>query len=384
VQLAPARQVFSVLGGQAAGGRGYEYGLNEHQVAVSGVALPGRTPVETGLIGPQLVRLTLERSASARQAADFLTDVLDRLRESGQTQDGDYAFSIADPREAYVVETADCHWAYQEPREVRATSGVRIIRQDWDRISHGLAGQAIEQGLWPADGSKVDFSAVLPSDVPVRVEALRRWSRATVLLQEQNGHIDAGFIRQILRDHDDAGGLSSGALCRHNRSANETTVASMIATLDQRPDSLAWARCAFGPPCRCVHFSLFLDGEIPEAFLTGDNRSIFSLAIDCLEPPVPGRRERVELALQASVRLQENIDRETEEFLTEARRLKTEGWKDDLRRQATTFMKHQLEQFEAGVGDALRARPSVRPPFLKLRRSTQQEESSAVLAGYFG
>src|SRR6516165_9513511 len=65
VQLAPARQVFSVLGGQAAGGRGYEYGLNEHQVAVSGVALPGRTPVETGLIGPQLVRLTLERSASA-------------------------------------------------------------------------------------------------------------------------------------------------------------------------------------------------------------------------------------------------------------------------------------------------------------------------------
>ena len=110
----------------------------------------------------------------------------------------DHAFLVVDPAEAYAVETAGHHWVYQEIREVRAVTNARVIRQDWDRISHGLASYAISQRWWPDDGSKLDFAGALNEASGMQAAALRRWGRNTLLLMEQSGHIDVGFLRHLL------------------------------------------------------------------------------------------------------------------------------------------------------------------------------------------
>ena len=151
-----------------------------------------------GLTGPDLVRLALERCGSARQALDLLTDLLARHGECG-----DHNFLLADPHEAYTLEAAGRHWAAQEIHQVRAVGDAAVIRQDWYRLSAGLAGEAINSGWWPEDGSKLDFAGRPGRRASPAGSALRRWGRTTRLLEEQNGHIDAAFLRRLLADHYD-------------------------------------------------------------------------------------------------------------------------------------------------------------------------------------
>src|SRR5262249_29048507 len=152
-----------------------------------------------------------------------------------------------------------------------AVSDARVMRQDWDRIAPGLATYAIAKGWWPADGSKLDFVGALGEHYAEQAAGLRRWGRATLGLQQQNGHIDTAFIRRLLSDHDEVGWedgdptntndprkgtvpLREGDsplsrieepvfLCQHAVGfAGLATVASMVTRLSAEPRSraLAW------------------------------------------------------------------------------------------------------------------------------------------------
>src|SRR5262245_49609482 len=79
LDLPQVRHTFTAVGSQPAGSWGYLHGVNEHLVAAGCVPLAGEaTPVQTGLTGPDLVRLMIERSQTARQAVDLLIDLLGR------------------------------------------------------------------------------------------------------------------------------------------------------------------------------------------------------------------------------------------------------------------------------------------------------------------
>src|SRR5436309_10760021 len=63
-KLPQARRTFTVLGGQAHGDWGYLHGVNEHQVAAGCAAWRSKLAGSgQGLLGPDLVRLVLERAA---------------------------------------------------------------------------------------------------------------------------------------------------------------------------------------------------------------------------------------------------------------------------------------------------------------------------------
>src|SRR5262249_35250477 len=136
---------------------------------------------------------------------DHLTSLVERHGQgafpgSSAHAEHDCAFLVVDPTEAYAVETAGRYWVYQEVKEVRAVSDVRVIRQDWDRISEGLASYAINRGWWADDGSKLDFVGALGEDPVKQGPALRRWGQMTLLLMEQSGHIDTAFLRRLQSD----------------------------------------------------------------------------------------------------------------------------------------------------------------------------------------
>src|SRR5262249_51188246 len=142
-----------------------------------------------GLTGPDLVRLALERAATALQAVDVVTDLVGRHGPgvtASEVDEGDPVLILADGKEAYLLAACGTYWAVQEVREVRAQCDVCQLRQDWDRISPGLADLAIKSGWWPDDGSKLDFAGALVGEDVISGPGLRRWGRATVVLEQHN------------------------------------------------------------------------------------------------------------------------------------------------------------------------------------------------------
>jgi secernin len=374
VDLPQARRVYEVLGSQPAGLWGYDFGINENEVAAGWVTLPARFSCQRpGLQATELIRLVLERSRTARQGVDLLTDMVERFGQGGwetgsEKSEWDNAFLIADPTEAYAVETAGNHWAYQEIREIRVLSGVRVIRQDWDRVSRQLAAYAIGNRLWPGDGSKLDFAEVVGQDGLTRSGSLRRWARATQRMQQQNGHLDTAFIRRLLGDHPQGADAKdradhSASLCEHGRtSGDEVTTASIVAPLSSSPARLPMAWCCFGRPCTSIYFPVFLDGELPEAFQHGSQRSgraSFACDIATVSDQLSGEpRSRIAVR-ERFTSLQARLDEEAEEFTKEGAALRQRGATTLLQRQASLFMEHCVECFENVVSKSLSPRTLV-------------------------
>jgi secernin len=374
LELPQARRTYSVLASQPPGVWGYDHGVNEQQVAMGRAALHNRLRCQRPtLLGTDLVRLVLERARSARHAVDLFIDLVDRYGQGSfpdcpMPSEQDNAFLIADPHEAFAIETTGAHWVYQQVQQVRAVSNVSVVRQDWDRISHGLAGYVIAQGWWPADGSKLDFAGTLSEEPMGRDSAMRRWGRATFLLEQQNGHIDTAFVRRLLSDHYEgmhdevdpfAPGTSPRSLCRHAvRDADSATTASCVAVLDRDPAGLPVLWHAFGPPCLGVYFPLFLEGDVPEPFTHGAAEpagASLGERIARLHEQLRQDRDHWLLVQDRLGRLQARFDQETAEFLAEAGRLKQGGDMGRLRRQVGIFMQHHLECFEEVLGGILQS-----------------------------
>jgi hypothetical protein len=339
IVLSQARRTWTVLAGRCPGQWGYVHGLNEHGVSIGLTTIrTRRRDTAAALTGSDLVRLGLERAASARQAVDVMTDLASRHGQGSSAAEVDPAFLIADGREAFVVEMFGSHWALQHVGEVRAVSDVCHLRQDWDQLSHGLADLAIARGWWPADGSKLDFAAAVAHSDSEDIAPMRRWVRATLLLERDNGQIDLNLLRRVLGDHfedgDDEGDPAGReTLCRHAATPSETRTAASLITQAGPDDALPIAWYSFGPPCRNVYFPLFLMGELPIELQAAASERDSGLR------DRPGQRAALD-------ELQERFDRETREFAAEAIELRRRGENDRLARLAELFMQHNLECFQ--------------------------------------
>jgi hypothetical protein len=378
--LPQVRHSFGVIAGRPSGEWGYWQGVNEPGVGAATTAIFSRVEADRPtLTGPDLVRLILERAATALQGVDVVTDLISRHGQGRFPGCGDMdakyrdcALLIADPREAYLLAAAGSHWAVQEVGAVRAVTNVCQVRQDWNRVSRGLADLVLRRGWWPEDGSKIDFEGTVSEGGPPASAGLRRWGHATVLLEEQNGHIDGHFLRRLLSDHyegclDEADPFEpqqrDNTLCRHAAHGGAPeTAASMIA--DLAPSSLplspasgergrgegvkplAW--WAFGPPCQGVYFPIVFDGDFPAEFAGEGPGAIDSvwrrmLRLNREVSRAPGRRQVVCETMSA---LQARFDVAALDYLEEAGDLQRHGDAAELHRLATAFMRHNLEHFE--------------------------------------
>jgi dipeptidase len=284
VEVAQVEETAAVLGTRPYWLWGLEQGVNEYRVAIGNEAVFARERLgPAGLLGMDLVRLGLERGRSAGEAIAIITDLLAVHGQGGSGHvhmEWPYhnAFLIADPAEAWILETSDRHWAARRVREVGNVSNGLALGADWERGSPDLTDFAVRQGWWPADGGRVDFAAAYgdESGVPPNLSAERR-RRAGAMLARARGGLTPASMRAILRDHYEGGALHRPrsfddphffSLCMHADPLDNTT-AGMVASLPADEGAPAAVWLCLGSPCVGAFLPCYLEGTVPAVLERG-------------------------------------------------------------------------------------------------------------------
>ncbi|KAG8446872.1 hypothetical protein GDO86_014360 [Hymenochirus boettgeri] len=203
---------------------GAEMGANEKGVCIGNEAVWTKEPVSDSeaLLGMDLVRLALERSPSAQQAVQVITELLEHYGQGGSCMEDAESlkyhntFMLCDRSEAYVLETAGCYWVAE-----RIVEGARNLSNQLSIATHvwrehpQLRSHALEQGWW--DGrEEFNFSVVYSLEKqPIRMEAAKaRYRAGKELIHKQEGKMDVQSMMNILRDKNsgicmDSGGFRS-------------------------------------------------------------------------------------------------------------------------------------------------------------------------------
>ncbi|MFH1885441.1 MAG: C69 family dipeptidase [Pseudomonadota bacterium] len=143
VTIPQARETFAALISRPFWMPGAEMGVNEHSVAVGNEAVFTRRKVaKTGLTGMDLVRLALTRGRTAREAVRVVTGL---IAAHGQGGNGGYrhrlqyhnSFLVADPSEAWLLETADREWAARRVTGFFCISNALCLDEAPDAASPG-------------------------------------------------------------------------------------------------------------------------------------------------------------------------------------------------------------------------------------------------------
>jgi secernin len=187
---------------------GAEMGSNEHGVVIGNEAVFTKVAHEEapGLIGMDLLRLGLERAASASEAVEVITALLAEHGQGGNCGHTgelryDNSFIVADPRAAYVLETAGRDWAVQQVTTARSISNAITIGGEFDAASPGLVATAVER-RWTRTPDDFDFGRCYSDTLYTRFsDARSRQCRTTDRLAARRGTLDVAAAMALLRDH---------------------------------------------------------------------------------------------------------------------------------------------------------------------------------------
>lgn len=377
LEIPQARETFAMIGSRPYWLWGFEHGVNEHRVAIGNEAIWTKAPrQEVGLLGMDLVRLGLERGRTAREALAVITELLETHgqggcpRAHGNAPGYDNSFLIADPGDAWVLETAGRRWVAKQVRDRYSISNVPTIEEEWDAASADLAEHAREQGWWdPARQPRFNFARTYgdyANHVPTSGQIRRARSRD--LLTRGRGNLGVADMMAILRDHNEGTWLAPRwapdepdvpTICVHPVSAAQggQTAASIVAHL--RPaGELATYWTSFVSPCQAVFLPHYLEGTLPAALAVGGAEADAASPwwqFKGLGDDVRGRyTEASPLVRDVWDRLERNAQQNAPDVEARAQRLLATGDAAAAHQLLTDFMERNAQAMIAAVADLRR------------------------------
>lgn len=238
-EIDQAPRTYAVLLSQPWWMWGAEMGANEHGVVIGNEAVftrgAGRERSDSTLLGMDLLRLGLERGATAEEAVEVIVGLLERHGQGGSCSyehprfTYDNSFIVADPDGAIVLETAGRRWATEK------VSG---------------RGRSISNGL------TIPAFARAHAD-PVRGRIAQCAARRTRTQASAEHATDVAAMTAALRDH---GGPAprwswvNGALaapCAHAAGTLTTTQSTASWVADLRSDPRHWVT-GTSAPCTSI------------------------------------------------------------------------------------------------------------------------------------
>ena len=293
---------------------GAEHGVNEFGVAIGNervATVHDAAQAPPRLIGMDLVRLGLERARSAAEALDILVDLLTThgqggIADAAHAEAYDSSFLIADPAQAFVLDTSGTDFAAAPFPRGTAISNRLSVGSDWTRGSPDLD-----------DGD--DFGRFRDPDAPTDSADLRLAASRRFLDGQRAGAsgLTPAATAAHLRDHGNGppGAPGAGAgVCMH-LPGRSVTAASLIAVLP--PDLAAGAPLrayvALGSPCVSIYVPAFVRTAAgPPPFVPRElSNEAMWWAADAL-------RKRVEADPAALGAIREGLDPVEEELWFEA------------------------------------------------------------------
>lgn len=263
---------------------GAEMGVNDRGVAIGNEAVFTKVQErQPGLIGMDLVRLGLERGGTAREALAVVAGHLEAYGQGGVCgfRDGsfryDNSFLLADPAEAWVLETAGRHWAARRVEGAAALSNALTLGADYDLHSDGLHAFARRQGLY--DGrSPLSFARTFTAPALTLFSAARARRRASLCALDALGAGDPlRGLMQSLRSHahPSAGPASrrNADVCMHAAGflRRSQTCGSMVVRLSADP-------CLFftgtSAPCLSLFKPASFDPALDFSVLSPDGSTV--------------------------------------------------------------------------------------------------------------
>ena len=215
---------------------GCEMGANEYGVVIGNEAVATKEPLkETGLLGMDLVRLGLERGKTAKDALNIITDLLDSHGQGGAHNKKGLNYHnsmiIADPNEAYVLETAGDWWIIEIVKKFRSISNNISIRGKGDMRKKGIINHAIEKG-YCKDDADFDFKMIFSaSPLPETFPLGSRDGCSMNQLENNKGNVNPALMMNFLKEHE-------VGICMHAR--NSQSVGSQVSHLRKEGKAIHW------------------------------------------------------------------------------------------------------------------------------------------------
>lgn len=186
---------------------GCEMGVNEYGLAIGNEAVFTKEPVErSGLLGMDLIRISLERCKKSYDALMLTTELIERYGQGGNA--GMHhklfyhnSFIFADKNEAYLLETANKCWVALKINGVRSISNGLTIEEEFEFSSPNIEDYARKKG-YIKKGETFNFKKTFSDKFYTYFsKCSTRQKRSMELLEKNKGEITPKIMMEILRDH---------------------------------------------------------------------------------------------------------------------------------------------------------------------------------------
>jgi len=275
ISIPQMKETYATMGSSPYWCWGYEEGINEYGVVIGNEGVFTRILIEEiaaaqagknpplGPTGMDLLRLGLERGKTARESLDAITGLVEKYGQFGSglptyNEAGAYhnSYIIADPDEAWILETAGKQWiARQLKKGVASISNKLSITNNWDLSSKDLVNYAVKKGWWQKENkNEFNFTEAYSVDTPMeKMRSRRAQIRSDCslnLLLEKEGEVDLHWMKRIARDRSTFPSLDL-----------EQTASSCVAILPKSDDELPVFWWCPSVPSNSCYIPFFIHGS---------------------------------------------------------------------------------------------------------------------------